>query len=462
MAWMAILKLAGPKLGKVALGLFIDQVAGEDADRIKASLFGEDKGAKLEENFNRLQKNLEEINNNIQLIDLQNLFKSYNDAHVGIDKLWSAYETYATSSSPEGVGYRLNACRAVLGEAGVLSYAREMIVRLLHKNFPRNKSLLEEYSDFLFRSDKNIDVFSYCDKMETLVDHLRITLISALSLREICYMQIKSGNNVNDFVRDILISDSVLSAVNTHLREVIKLAHNVRASFKRAIFNPAKKENISLRLQHCVSKNYLTGHQAGSPSNKEMPFEGNDYAVTTLLVEPDRFPDGGEPQIFVHEEAIGQIKINGQMENYFARFRWGEPTDLAYKLRKGSLATDTQRRLVSSWLVVMESSLQHWRVELNHDGDQTVVILIHAKSGMALAGVKSDCLYLTPFDKSNEAAWWQPVLTRNEQGKADGKIIMLKHWGDHRALDANGGRVYSGNRTVDHNNKWMKWRIEEV
>lgn len=466
MAWMVILKLAGPKLAKVAVEAIIDQIGGDDATRLKAFLFGEDENAKIEKYLQDIEKQLEEIKETVQATDLRQLFDRYNDAHSRIESLRRAFEVHL--NKPVAHPYRQNACRDVLRSEGVLKQGRNMITHLVHPNFPRNKSIIEEYSDLILRNDKNIDVFSYCKKMRALTNHLYINLVGVMALRAICYDEI----NDKSMAEDVAIDPVEILNVDEHLKETIKLAEKVRA-----LFSHVEETNGLLRFKHYVSNTYLTGHGHGSSSNGEKPFEtaplqpfrNANYAILEghgnfmpQSVPPHLCPSEGEPQVFVHEAAQWQNRICSDMERYFKSLGWGGGALLAEKLMAGKLEPGLQTKLVPPWLVVMEPALQQWQVVLHQVGSETVVILVHKKSNLALSGVKKDCLYLSPLEKSNKSIWWQPVLTGNELGQVDGNIIMLKHWESRRALDANGKCAYSGNRTADHGNKYMKWIVEEV
>ncbi|MDE1150669.1 MAG: hypothetical protein PW843_29315 [Azospirillaceae bacterium] len=439
MVWFAVLKFAGPKLGTFMIEGLIDKIGGEDAQRLKASLLGKDDG-RVEKYFKDIDKRLTEIKGIVQSTELELLFANYNKAHEDIGVMRSAFEAHL--EKPINDQDRQNACRDVLRKDGVLRKARDMIVALTNIKFPSNKSTLSDFSKIILRDNDGIDVFSYCERMRDVTEHLKVTLLGVSVLHQICQDEIIDRK----LIKDVEIAPSEIVTVDNHLKEIIKPWDDVRS-----LFNRVAEGGGHVVLQHWDSKNYLTGYGPGEPLSDDVPFVSYYNPV---------FPVSGQgmPQIFVHEQAKGQVSINKHSKLYFDDVGGAEL--VAKKLLAGTLTPDDQK-MIKNWLVVLEPSLQQWRVVRKHEGDATILMFVHVKSGQALAGVTQSRIYLSPFDPAKELTWWQPVLTKNGAGKYDDRLIVLKHWGDHKVLDANGTCVYSGNRTVQHDNKFMKWHVEE-
>ena len=441
MAWAIILKFAGEKLGKEIVGALIDKFGGDDASSLKASILGEDDD-KVQKHLRDIEGRLTEIKEILEDVELGQVFCRYNEAHKAIAAMRAAFAAHR--NKPKQDKNRENACRDILSENGVLKRARSMITEIIEADFGK-RSVLFQYSDIILRKEKDIDVFRYCDRVKALVSHLKMDLLIATTLREMCAKDL----NEPESIKDIEIGDEDITDIDNHFKEVIRPIDAIRALFDHA----ASDTSCYVRLQHYASGTYLTGYGPGVALSDDEPF-GSYFNLNAP------YSDQGMPQVFVHPRATGQVEINKQAVGYLEALGGSEA--LAGKLVAGTLEPSLERS-IQNWLVKLEPHLQQWRVVQKREGDETVVMLVHMKSGQALAGITQNRIYLIPFDPENTSTWWQPVLTQDDgkTKKYDGIVIMLKHWGDRRALDANGSCVYSGNRTVDHGNRWMQWRVEE-
>jgi hypothetical protein len=417
-AWTKILAVAGVKLGEAAAKEIISEYGGENAEHYRKILLGNDK-ASIEDYLSTVDSKLVEIKDTVKSTELRQIFAPYNQAEFALTAMYEAYT--ANGDKPVDDQARQNACHKVLGETGAFDLAGKMIVEICHPRMPNNKSLLQEYSDLLL-SDYN-DVFRYCDRIRAVTDHLKIRLIGAATLRSICSKGVPSPSTA----KDVPITANQIKAIDVHLQDTIRPGEEIRV-----LFEHVAAAGASIRLQHCNSGNYLTGYEDGTALSDDEPFS---LFVIAIGRNSDRH---GMPQIFVYK----QIKET-QIEKYLksTNFPWLPVRNEEIK-------------------VTLEIGFQLWRVKLRRVENETVVMFVNAHSGKALAGIRQKCVYLRPFDETDQSTWWQPVATPNADGKYDGRQFMLKHWVDGKALDANGKSVYSGDRTVNHSNNFMKWRID--
>lgn len=411
MAWVAILKFAGEKLGKAAAEHLIKEFGGQDAARLKKIILGKDEETKL--HLQKIDKRLEEMAAIVKDTELRQIFTNYNTADAKLEVLLKAYQSHA--SKPADDDDKQGACRSVLSRDGAFAQGRHMISALCHVNKPKNKSFLQEYSEILER--EFVDVFSYCDRMDALLDHLRISLAGAAALRELCLAETADPTAKK---KDAQITKNEMAEVDRHFLDIVTPARHIKAQFESLAEN-----GEHVLLQHCQSGKYLTAYKDGTTRSGDDPFAVYAFNILT------NFERHGMPAVYLYDRARGR-------------------TDRYTKVVAGySGARD--------YAVTVTGASQEWKVVRYGSGADTVVMLQHRESALVLDGTRDGCIYVNPLNSENKYTWWQPVVTKNAAGVYEKGVFLLKHKADDKVADGNGKRVYASDRS--HSNPWAKWRV---
>src|SRR4028118_496750 len=208
MIWF-IVKLVGEPIAKKALAEF----TSPGVNKLKELLF-EPKEDAVQVYLEKLNKQMQELAQSLDRIELRQIFIDYNRADEELSHLFELY--YAQKDKPLEDRDRKNTCSYILNiNKGVSERARRMVGAFRHINLPSYKTLLQEYSDKLVADYP--DVYSYCDKMDTVMNHLSMNMVEAKLLRAVCYEEIANKEKVTD----LALSEADLQMTEHHYDEVV-------------------------------------------------------------------------------------------------------------------------------------------------------------------------------------------------------------------------------------------------
>jgi hypothetical protein len=295
-----------------------------------------------------------------------------------------------------------------------------------HKNLPSFKTFFQDYSDKLVADYP--DVYSYCDKMDAVMDHLSMNMIEAKLLRAVCYEEIANKEKVTD----LALSEADLQMMEQHYDEVTGPARELKE-----LFDGFAKSKNHVRLKHQETSNYLTAFEDGSPSSEDKPFGDYDFNDVTSNKKK------GMPQVYLYR--VGR----GQVEKYKNNY---PPTPM------GPARSTTIK-------VQVDTTSQEWKVTKLGGGAEPVKFAFQLLAGSqkVLDGIEGGRVYLnTQSDVGqNKNMWWQPILAKDDKGNLGTGIFLLRHVGSGKALDSDGVRAYADGRDPAFNNPYMKWRLTQ-
>ena len=417
MIWF-IVKLVGEPIAKKALAEF----TSPGVNKLKELLF-EPKEDAVQVYLEKLNKQMQELAQSLDRIELRQIFIDYNRADEELSHLFELY--YAQKDKPLEDRDRQNTCSYILNiNKGVSERARRMVGAFRHINLPSYKTLLQEYSDNLI--EKKPDVYSYCDKVSAVMNHLRMNLIEAKILREKCYEDIID----KDKATDLTLTQADMQSIEDHYAEVAGPAEELREQFER-FTKPGKY----VRLKHHASSKYLTIYEEGKSLSPEKPF---DHYREDDIVE--KRINRGMPQVFLYQLGRGQEE--------------------AYTVTRSSYASTTPERVT----VKIDGTNQEWQViKLAAEKAPVKFVLQLRGREKGLDGVNDGRVYVSalPRDRGNEYMWWQPIMSKDGDGKLERGVFMLKHFRSEFALDADNLRVYAESRKPDYGNHYMKWSLTQ-
>ena len=285
---------------------------------------------------------------------------------------------------------------------------------MLSPKQPTNKSVLQLYADFLI--DSNLDVYAYRDSLFALASHLRLNLVQAAALREVCRREINDSSKEHDVV---ITEQEITDSIDVPSTEVLRPSTDLQKLFEEISTN-----EFEIRVIHCNTGKFLTGYLPGTQFTTHEPFD-------------KYWNNDGMPQIFIAEKAVNQIK------------HWYSRTD--YPLQ-GWIEQD----------VKMLPQLQSWKVKIvpdPEDRSKKTMLFEYANGASLLDGIYKDCVYLNPFNLDNTYMRWFPVLTTNGNGAYEPGVFILRHRNSKNGLEAKSGRAWAtASPRTDNLN--MKWKIE--
>jgi hypothetical protein len=431
-------------VGKEAAKAVFKEFSGLGMDMIKELLFGEQE-SEVNHYLKKLDRQMQEVVQSVKGIELRQIFQDYNRADEELEYLSRLYLGQA-DKQPDHPD-RQNTCAYILDiNRGVSEQARRMIGLLLHRNLPSYKTFLQEYSDKL--AEGYPDIYSYLDKMDVVINHLRINLGEAILLREKAYADIADKESVTD----LALTPAEMKLVDQYYEEVVRPVKELKAMFEAHAEEKGKQsEKVhDLRLKHFTSGKYLTAYEAGDPSCEDKPLNHEKKSMFSS-------EDPCMPQLYLYEPARGQDEYYMDLSFEANQSRWGR---VKVKVEKES----------QDWKIIKlkedEEKLVHYGedaepIRLREGGKPVKFMFQRWVSNKVLDGARLGRVYLNDRNDGNEHMWWQPVMSRNDRGEFEPGVFLLKHMRTKFALDSDGEKVYADKRESDYNNSAMKWRLDQ-
>jgi|GEM_PF-3079847 len=415
-----IIKLVGEPLAKEAL----KDLTNPHVAKIKEMLFGPQKD-EVKGYLEKLDRQMQEVARSLKDIELRQIFLEYNRADEELAHLFELY--YGQKDKPLDDRDRQNTCGYILDiNKGVSERARRMMGAFRHKNLPSFKTFFQDYSDKLVADYP--DVYSYCDKMDAVMDHLSMNMVEAKLLRAVCYEEIANKEKVTD----LALSEADLQMMEQHYDEVVGPARELKE-----LFDGLAKGKDHVRLKHQETSNYLTAYEDGNHSSEDKPF--GDYNFSDITSNKKK----GMPQVYLYQ--VGR----GQVEKYINNY---PPATM------GQARSTTIK-------VAIDTTSQEWKVTKLEGGAEPVrfAFQLWAGSQRALEGTEGGRVYLNtqPDVGKNKNTWWQPILAKDDKGNFETGVFLLRHFASGKALDSDGVKVYAEGRDPAYNNPFMKWRLAQ-
>ncbi|WP_196518019.1 RICIN domain-containing protein [Nostoc sp. WHI] len=431
-----VLASVAEKAGEVALKQAFKEYGGESGQKLSESLFGgyvERKVDKIDEQLNKLSANLEKsldiIKRKTSDIHITQLFNEYNKCVNNIKNLLEDYNDYKEESLKDSINKR-NSYKNLLSSNGILYQVKSMLLHLTSKQQPINKSYLEYYA-FLLLEDYP-DVFNFCNKLDSLIEHCTFYLVLAISLQQNVKQEAQEHNKIYPSpdslyieIHDVDMKPTDEKILDSHYYAIatVQDAKKIYRQFDEC-------QGVTIMLQHLPDQKYLTGYKDGNALSEVKPFEWLYHIKAKGNKE-------GMPQIF-----LNGLLTNREVREYRDRIEttglFGEVTGAKVELRH----------------VKLDGKAQKWKLIKKNENGIIYFIFQHQESGLVLDGINNGRVYLSKLDDNNPHLRWQPILTKNPSG-----YFILRHLHQGFALDSDSSRVYAEGRNPDHENIAMKWRL---
>ena len=420
---MVIVKFVGKEAAKGVLKEF----TGPGIDLIKGLLFGEQE-SEVNHYLKKLDRQMQEVVQSVKEIELRQIFQDYNRADEELEYLSRLYLGQADKqpNHPD----RQNTCGYILDiNRGVSERARRMIGSLLHRNLPSYKTFIQEYSDKLV--ERYPDIYSYLDKMDTVINHLRVNLAEAILLREQAYADIIDKERVND----LALTPAEVEMVDQYYEEIVGSVRELKSILETL----AEEKGHHARVKHFASGKYLTGYEKGSPSSADKPFGAFQSTQT--------------PQLYLYELGRGQQERGGQKTMQHGR------TPVTITVDSKSQDWKIIKIEEREKLVDRGDDSEPFKLK---EGDKPIRFAFQLwNSNKVLDGVNAGRVYLGERNNENRHTWWLPIMARNDRGEFDPGVFLLKHFHTGFALDSDALRVYADDRQPAYDNNNMKWRLDQ-
>lgn len=415
---LAVIKFIGENTAKEAF----KQFTSPGFKRLKEMLLGAEMDVKT-----YLEIQMQEITKSLDAIELRQIFQDYNRADEELEYMTHLY--YRQADNPLDHRDRQNTCSYILDiNRGVSERARRMIGSFFHRSLPAYKTFLQEYSDKL--AEKYTDIYSYLDKMDTLVNHLRMNLAEAILVREKAYADIADKESVTD----LALTPGEVELVDQYYDEIVGPVKSLRDT----VDGLAGEKGRNVRIKHIRTGKYLTGYEEGDAKSMNEPF--GPWQRTAM------------PQLYACELGRGQKK------------EIGKNTSNGWSRLNIEVKSENQ-----DWKIIKieeeEKSVDRGDdsepIKLR-EGDKPVRLMFQLNAGgKVLDGIDGGRVYLGERNKDNRHLWWVPIMSRDGRGKFEPGVFLLKHFHTGFALDSNGSRVYADDHQPGYGNDFMKWRLDQ-
>ncbi|MCC5610418.1 hypothetical protein LC612_27630 [Nostoc sp. CHAB 5834] len=463
------------KAGKTFLKEGLKEYGGESGQKLGALIFGESKTTEIKEEIRQQVNKISEqlvtsfnlISKKLDLLTSLQLLGSYtNNVNVIICHL-GKYNEYIDKSLKDDINKR-NVYKEILYKNSLLEHGRALIIELTASNVVLNTSVLEYFADKLLND--YTDVFDFSNQLDSLVNHARYFLVTAIVLERKVREEAEYYNSeIKEKAKQRSTMVDKEELINTENVQIAPVFIEEFETFYFRIINDAKLicsqfdecQNTPIMLQHLPDEKFLTGYMDGSNESNDYPF-----------VAPSVFK-----RIVIDYSEL--MKMERDPEKYISHFRYDPITGtpqifLDYLLfppqsreKKQVYVANHKEIYKTLFYKTLEAKAQRWKLIKKNDKGTIYFMFQHQESGLVLDGISDKGkLYLSKLDDNNHHLRWQPIITKHPYPYKDQKgYFILRHLLQRSTLDSNGSKVYAG-EPVDagksnnhHENIYLKWRL---